>query len=115
MLKHLQASTEWSKKSVAQKGFTLIELLVVIVILGILAAVAIFAIGGINDKAETNACKTEVTTVETAWAAWVAQNDGAVPGSFADLYSASGNLKKSPTHVASGDLNLATGEVSTSC
>ena len=108
MLKHLQTRDEFGEKSIAEKGFTLIELLVVIIILGILAAVAIFAVGGINDRAKTNACKTEVGTVETAVAAYSAQNDGSYPPSLAAMQSGSNaNLKKTPTYVAS--VNASTG------
>ena len=84
MLKHLQTREDWSEKSLGAKGFTLIELLVVIIILGILAAVAIFAVGSINDKAKTNACETEKTTLQTAAEAYNAQA-GAYPTAITDL------------------------------
>ena len=100
MLKHLQAREDFSEKSLGAKGFTLIELLVVIIILGILAAVAIFAVGGINQRAKENACKTEVGTVETAVAAYAAQNDGTYPTNTSQLIGTDGNLKKSPTYVS---------------
>ena len=52
-----------------QSGFTLIELLVAIAILGILAGVAVFAVGNLTDSADTAACQTEQSTIETAFAA----------------------------------------------
>ncbi|MEX2628101.1 MAG: prepilin-type N-terminal cleavage/methylation domain-containing protein [Ilumatobacteraceae bacterium] len=57
------------------KGFTLVELLIVIVILGILATVTVFAVGGITDSAETNACATELATIETAAEAYFVDNN----------------------------------------
>lgn len=56
------------------KGFTLVELLIVIVILGILATVTVFAVRGITTKAQTNACDTEVKTLQTAAQAYFASN-----------------------------------------
>lgn len=56
------------------KGFTLVELLIVIVILGILATVTVFAVRGITSEAQTNACDTEVKTVQTAAQAYFASN-----------------------------------------
>ena len=68
-----------------EDGFTLIELLIVIVILGILAAIVVFSVAGITDKGTTNACKTSVETVDTAYEAYVANlPDGtAVPATSA--------------------------------
>jgi general secretion pathway protein G len=70
-LKKLQA------KKAAQEnngGFTLIELLIVIVVLGILAAVVVFSLGNVTGKSAIAACQADGATVETAIAAWNAQN-----------------------------------------
>lgn len=61
-------------------GFTLIELLIVIVVLGILAAVVVFALGGVTSQSASAACNADAKTVETAMAAYNAQN-GAYPSS----------------------------------
>jgi len=55
------------------EGFTLIELLVVIVILAILAAIVVFAVGGLNQKGQSEACKTDMKTIQTAEEAYFAQ------------------------------------------
>lgn len=55
-------------------GFTLIELLMVIVILAVLAAVVVFSVGGLNDTSKSSACKSELSTVNTAAEAYYAQN-----------------------------------------
>ena len=52
-----------------QGGFTLIELLVVVAILAILAGVAVFAVSNLTEDADTNACKVERDTINTAAAA----------------------------------------------
>lgn len=57
-----------------ESGFTLIELLIVIVVLGILAAVVVFALGGVTGKSAVSACEADGTTIETAIAAFNANN-----------------------------------------
>jgi len=57
-----------------EDGFTLIELLIVIVVLGILAAVVVFALGGVTGKSVISACNADAKTVQTAMAAYEAQN-----------------------------------------
>ncbi len=59
-----------------EEGFTLIELLIVIVVLGILAAVVVFALGGVTGQSAVAACKSDAKTVETAVAAFQADNPG---------------------------------------
>ena len=75
-LKKLQA------KKVAQEnngGFTLIELLIVIVVLGILAAVVVFSLGGVTSSSAVAACQADGATVETAIAAFNAQQTTGTP------------------------------------
>lgn len=61
-----------------QHGFTLIELLVVIAVLTILAAIVLFNVTGLRNKGQSAACKTDVSTVQTAVDAYL--NDGGVVG-----------------------------------
>ena len=63
-------------KNLLEKGFTLVELLIVVVILGILAGIVVFAVGNLTNNAQTNGCKTERSTLETAAEAWRTQNTG---------------------------------------
>ena len=56
-------------------GFTLVELLIVVTILGILAAVVTTSLIGLTATANTNACKEELRTVQTAMDAVMAANN----------------------------------------
>jgi type IV pilus assembly protein PilA len=60
---------------VGQKGFTLIELLVVVAILGVLAAVAIPNIAKFVNSGDLSAANTELAVVQTAQAAYMADNN----------------------------------------
>jgi general secretion pathway protein G len=58
-------------------GFTLIELLIVMVILGILATIVLFATGTFSNESKVSACKANAKIMNTAEAAYAAQNEGA--------------------------------------
>ena len=53
-------------KDVDQRGFTLIEVVVVVTILSLLAAIVVFAVGRVTDRGHSSACKSEITTLNTA-------------------------------------------------
>ncbi|MCU1426088.1 MAG: ral secretion pathway protein [Actinomycetia bacterium] len=91
----IQRSLE--KKRSGQGGFTLVELLIVIVILGILAAIVVLAIGGLKGTSQTQACKSEMQTIETAQDAYFASNGATGYATSAQLYTAGSatNLLKS--------------------
>jgi prepilin-type N-terminal cleavage/methylation domain-containing protein len=91
-----------------EDGFTLIELLIVIVVLGILAAVVVFALGSVTSKSAVSACNADVKTVQTAIAAYNANNGTPLAkgstGQTALTSSANGGpyLQSWPTNSASG-------------
>ncbi len=92
-------------------GFTLIELLIVIVVLGILAAVVVFSLGGVTSKSAISACQADGATVNTAIAAFNAQ-EGAYPATTTDLLgSASGGpyLQSWPSNSTHYKFDLESG------
>lgn len=89
MFKHIRNRADWSDKSVSQKGFTLIELLVVIAILGILAVVGVLSFGGLTGNARHATATTELTEVQSAVDAYMANGStnptGVAPADTASL------------------------------
>ena len=67
-----------------RKGFTLVELLIVVLIIGALAAIAIPRIGSSAANAKTNACKTNVDTINSQIELFMA-NTGSWPTALTDV------------------------------
>jgi general secretion pathway protein G len=86
MLETMKERALTAHRRKGDEGFTLIELLVVIVILAILAAIVVFAVGGLNTKGQTEACKTDMKSIQTAEEAYFArQSPGGVYASADEL------------------------------
>jgi prepilin-type N-terminal cleavage/methylation domain-containing protein len=62
-----------------EKGFTLVELLIVIVILGILSTIVVFSVRGLTGKANSNSCKIDARSLQTAIEGYYATNANTYP------------------------------------
>lgn len=66
-----------------KKGFTLVELMVVVAILGILVAVAVPVYNNVTENAKKTACKSNISTIESAVVMYQAE-EGAIPTTGGD-------------------------------
>jgi len=62
-----------------KRGFTLVELLLVVVILGLLAAVAIPRLAHSGGDAKKNACKSNVSLINSQIELYAVNHDGTYP------------------------------------
>lgn len=93
------------------KGFTLVELVIVLVILGILALLVIPNIGGFQDTAEQRTCVSSQRTIESAAAAYYAENNSwPTLGELEDA-----GLVESTNCPGDGTLSIDTATGSVSC
>jgi prepilin-type N-terminal cleavage/methylation domain-containing protein len=109
----MQVHESMNDKNIIERGFTLIELLVVIAILGILAAVVVFSVGGITDKGKTSACKTEVSTVQTALEAFYAQSNPVAYPAVAATADNAASTAAALSVMASGSLKFLNSPMTT--
>ena len=80
-------------------GFTLIEILIVVIILGILSAIVLLATGALTDRGAKSACKTTVSTIDTAAEAYFARHRASA-ATIGDLVS--GDFLKPDEHFTTG-------------
>jgi len=94
-----------------EKGFTLIELLIVVAILGVLAAVIIPNVGQFIGAGETEARKTEFSTIQTSVHSMMVDNGISSIPAPAFAYSAAGaatnNMAAFPDSTSSATVPAA--------
>jgi len=86
-------------------GFTLIELLIVIIILGVLAAVVAFNVGGFLGQGTLETAKTEMSSVQTAILAGMAN---ASVGTISQGTVLAGQTTNVTVSYTGGSFNLET-------
>jgi general secretion pathway protein G len=70
-----------------KNGFTLVEVLLVVVILGLLAMVAIPRFAASGEDAKTNACKANVSLLNSQIELYAVQHDGTYPADQSEFES----------------------------
>ena len=98
---------EKKKRQMGQGGFTLIELLVVIAILAVLAGLAVIGIGAMRNNANTQACKADVDTYQTAAEAYQVSN-GSYPTDLTTLVGNSNLIKRASKFSSTMQINGGT-------
>src|SRR5581483_74964 len=88
-------------------GFTLVEVLVVVVILGILAAIVVFAVGGVTGKGQSSADAADVTALDGAQEAALAQSTSGPKMYLSEAALVSGRLLRSDSTMHDICLNAA--------
>lgn len=91
------------KKLNSEQGFTLTELLIVVAILGILVAVVLPNFVGLLGGAKTNANATELSIIQTAVDAKLANTSASTTTAIAvattDMTTAAGGFGLAPTYM----------------
>ena len=85
-----------TKHPARKAGFTLIEVMLVVVIIGILAAVAVPKIGGNLKKAQVNATRGTIKTLDSSIDSFMLDHNAKLPNALQDLIPYIKNAKGVP-------------------